>query len=269
MKAKKIIRIISNVITVFFVVACVFAVIVTISAKKRKDGGFSVFGVQSRIVETQSMDWPNGTTLESFELETDEIKSLSDLKIKAIPLHSMVFISVVPENNAEEWYDQLKVSDVLTIMYGEYGVVNGKQPVITHRITKIEPKTNGGYIISLEGDNKGLTSETQSTPADTLTQYIDTTSEGVNYIIGKVVGQSVFLGNVIYVLKQPIGIVLVVMVPCAIIIIFEIIKIVKLYSGEKKKKIEEDKKAKEEEIEELKKQLQALQNQQNKEADGQ
>jgi hypothetical protein len=105
MKAKKIIRIISNVITVFFVVACVFAVIVTISAKKSKDGGFSVFGVQSRIVETQSMEWPKGTTLESFELETDEIKSLSDLKIKDIPLHSMVFISVVPENNAEEWYD--------------------------------------------------------------------------------------------------------------------------------------------------------------------
>lgn len=269
MKVKKILRIVANIITVFFVLACVFAVILTISAKRSKDGGFSVFGYQARIVETESMVWTKGTTLESFELKTDEIKSLSDLEVKGIPLHSMIFINVVPTENADQWYSELKVGDVLTFMYGEYGLVGGKQPVITHRITEIKEKSTGGYILSLEGDNKSLTSETQSTPADTMVQYIDTTSEGVNYAIGKVVGQSVLFGKLLHVLKQPVGIICVIMVPCAAIILFEVIKIVKIVGAEKKKKIEEDKKAKEDEIEELKKQLQDLKKQQTEKPDEQ
>ena len=259
---KKVLRIVSNVITVIFVLACILAVVLTISAKRSKDGNFSIFGYQARIVETSSMEWPEGTTLESFGLDSEEIKSLSDLEIKAIPVHSLVFINNVPEENAEEWYKNLKVGDVLTFMYGEYGILNGTQPVITHRITKIEQKQNGGYLISLEGDNKGLTSETQSSVADTLTQYIDSTSTGVNNTIGKVTGQSVVLGNILYILKQPIGIILVIMLPCALIIILEVVKIAKTLGGEKKKKIEEEQKAKDQEIEELKKQLEDLKSQQ-------
>ena len=59
------------------------------------------------------------------------------------------------------------------------------------------------------------------------------------------------------------------MVPCAAIILFEVIKIVKIVGAEKKKKIEEDKKAKEDEIEELKKQLQDLKKQQTEKPDEQ
>ena len=62
---------------------------------------------------------------------------------------------------------------------------------ITHRITSIEEKEDGGYIIKLAGDNKA-SSET------TLYQTIDTSDEtSTNYVIGRVKGQSHILGVVI------------------------------------------------------------------------
>ena len=76
-------------------------------------------------------------------------------------------------------------------------------------------------------------------------QVIHTGVDSVEYIIGKVTGQSRVLGFVTYVMKQPIGIALIVMVPCAIIIILEIVKIVNVFGAERKQKIKEDNKTKE------------------------
>ena len=281
-KVKKIFNVIGNIVTYLFIAICVLAVIATISAKKSPDGGMNMFGYQMRVVVSQSMEWPQGTTFEKLGLETEEdskIKSLNDLAIKAIPLRSMVFVSVVPQEKqqADLWYSNLRVGDVLTFQYGEYGKINGQLPIITHRITKIQALTTGGYRIELKGDNKGLTTETQTSTADTSTQVIYTSDGGVNYVIGKVVGQSKFLGvtfNLITTIVNyklsgiPIGMVCIVIIPCTIIIILEIIKIVSVVNAEKKKKLQEEivlqqaeKERQDNEIELLKQQLAALQNQ--------
>lgn len=272
-KVKKIFNVIGNIVTYLFIAICVLAVIATISAKKSPDGGMNMFGYQMRVVVSQSMEWPQGTTFEKLGLETEEdskIKSLNDLAIKAIPLRSMVFVSVVPQEKqqADLWYSNLRVGDVLTFQYGEYGKINGQLPIITHRITKIQALTTGGYRIELKGDNKGLTTETQTSTADTSTQVIYTSDGGVNYVIGKVVGQSHLLGSIITIVQKPVGIVCIVIVPCVIIIILEIIKMSSMISGEKKKKLQEErelqqaeKERQDNEIELLKQQLAALQNQ--------
>jgi hypothetical protein len=59
-------------------------------------------------------------------------------------------------------------------------------------------------------------------------------------------------------MKQPIGIALIVMVPCAIIIVLEIIKIVNVFGAERKQKIKEEHDRQQSEIDELKRQLAML-----------
>jgi hypothetical protein len=278
-KVKKIFNVIGNIVTYLFIAVCILAVIATITAKKSPDGGMNMFGYQMRVVVSQSMEWPQGTTFEKLGLETEEdskIKSLNDLAIKAIPLRSMVFVSVVPQEKqqADLWYSNLRVGDVLTFQYGEYGKINGQLPIITHRITKIQAVPTGGYRIELKGDNKGLTSETQSSSADTSTQVIYTSDGSVNYVIGKVVGHSHLLGSIITIVQKPVGIVCIVIIPCVIIIILEIIKMSSVISGEKKKKLQEEielqqaeKERQDNEIELLKQQLAALQQAQTAQAE--
>ena len=88
-----------------------------------------------------------------------------------------------------------------------------------------------GYLITLEGDNKAGDIKYQ------LTQVIDTTiEENPNYIIGEVVGKSYILGLFLYALRDPIGILLIVIIPCLIIIILQIIKIVSVLHSDKKEK---------------------------------
>lgn len=266
--AKKVFNIISSVVLYAFIVLCLALVVASIVSKKSESGAMTIFGYQARIVETKSMEWADDIQIEHLKLEGTDIDSLDDLPIGAIPKNSLVFVDVVPKDEAaaEEWYSNLKVGDVVTFMYGEYGKIEGKQPVITHRITKITPKTGGGYILEINGDNKGLTAEDKSSLADTATQYIDTSIESVNYVVGKVTGQSKLLGNLIYIVKQPVGIVCIVIVPCLIIIVLEIIKIMGVLGEDKKKKaeeekqrIEEEKQKQESEIELLKRQLAELQ----------
>lgn len=267
--AKKLANIAMNVLLYVFIIVCLLLVVASISSKKSGTGAMTIFGHQARVVETQSMEWADDIKIEHLKLEGTDIDSLDKLPLGEVPKNSLVFIEVVPEDpeQAKLWYDNLKVGDVVTFMYGEYGVIAGRQPIITHRITKITPKLSGGYLLELNGDNKGLTEEDKTSPADTATQYIDTSVESVNYVVGKVTSQSKALGNLIYIVKQPVGIICIVIVPCVIIIILEVIKIVSVLGEDKKKKAEEEKQKMEEEkqkqeseIELLKKQLAALQN---------
>ncbi len=267
--AKKIANIIMNVLLYVFIIVCLLLVVASISSKKSETGAMTIFGYQARVVETQSMEWADDIKIEHLKLEGTDIDSLDKLPLGEVPKNSLVFIEVVPEDpeQAKLWYDNLKVGDVVTFMYGEYGVIAGRQPIITHRITKITPKLSGGYLLELNGDNKGLTEEDKTSPADTATQYIDTSVESVNYVVGKVTSQSKALGSLIYIVKQPVGIICIVIIPCVIIIILEVIKIVGVLGEDKKKKAEEEKQKMEEEkqkqeseIELLKKQLAALQN---------
>ena len=235
------IKIAGDVLLYLFMVICLVALILSIVSKKGSDGAATVLGYQLRLVQSPSM-------------EACEQTDVSGYKIKDIPTKSMVFIEVMPEDpiEAAAWYAELAVGDVLTFKY-----VYTTQETITHRIVSIEENDHGGYTIELQGDNK-------SEDADTLIQTIDTALiNSPNYVIGKVVAVSVPFGYFVHALKSPVGIVCIIMVPCAIIIVLEIIRIISVVSAENRKKQRAIKAQQQNEIEELKKQLELLQAAQN------
>ena len=237
---KKIFKIASNVLLYGFIALCAVLVIASLIMKRNTDDALTLFGYQARIVQSDSM-------------EKSELTDVSDYKIKSIPVKSLVFIETVPEDEAaaEKWFAELKVGDVLTFRY----VYNG-QVTITHRIVHIEEKSTGGRILTLEGDNKNASTDLMQQTIDT-SEHFDLTN--YNYTIGKVTGQSFLLGLLVYAINTPVGMFCIVVVPCVIIIIMEIIRIVNVFSEDKQKKATEEKAKKDEEIELLKKQLAALQ----------
>ena len=234
---KKIVAFIGNVLLYIFIVISIFGVIITIGAKRGEDGTATVFGMQMRHVISPSMEKSEFTNTDAFT-------------IKDIPMKSVVFVEVVPEGKekAYEWYSSLREGDVLTFRY-----VYTTQITITHRITKIEEKENkAGFVFYLEGDNK-------ASEMGALTQIIDTEFDNTpNYVIGKVVGKSVVVGLLLSILKSPIGLITVVILPCIGIVVFEIIKIVRVMGMDKKKKEEEEKKKQKDELEELRRRLAEL-----------
>lgn len=241
---KKALTIFVDVVLVLFVSAAVFLIVITVSSKKDSDGTVTLFNTQLRFVQSDSM-------------AESPYTDVSNYKIKSIPVKSCVFIDVIPEEEPkrEEWLKTVEIGDVLTFKY-----VYTKQETITHRVTAIEEKSEGGYIITLEGDNK-------ASESGVLKQIIDTSeTESSNYIIGRVTGQSYFLGVLIYALRQPLGIALIIIVPCAIIIILNAIRIFRVLSQDKKEKALAASTAKNDEIEELKRQIELLKkNENNKE----
>lgn len=212
MNGAKIGRVIRDIIIYIFLAICVFSVLVTVLSKKDSDGAAEIFGYQMRVVTSDSM----------AECEHTDV---SAYKIKDIPKRSLVFVKMMPQSSAEAdaFYRSLQAGDVLTFRY-----VYTTQITITHRITSITEKDTGGFIIELAGDNKN-SKDTQ------LTQVIDTSvPNNTNYVLGKVVGHSYLLGLVMSVMKQPVGIVLFIILPCFIIILLEVIKIVKVLEEDKR-----------------------------------
>lgn len=209
------ISVISFLLLLAFLAACALALIITIRAKKDSTGSVEIRGYRLMNVESDSMAQCDQTDVSGYE-------------IKSIPLRSMIVIESVPEDAAaaDAWYASLKVGDVLTFQY-----VYHDQLIITHRITSIAPDgENGGYTIYLAGDNK------ESTSAQ-LTQVIHTAdSSSLNYVIGKVVKQNFLFGFFISVLKEPIGVVLTIIVPCFLFILIEIVKVVNFSHAEQSEK---------------------------------
>ena len=235
-KVKNTGRIAMNVLLYLFLAICIFSVFFTMFSKKSVDGAAEILGYQMRVVTSESM-------------AKCDLTDVSDYKIKDIPLRSMVFVKVMPDDpaDAEEWYRSLKVGDVLTFRY-----VYTSQVTITHRITSITEKDSGGFIIELAGDNKNEDN-------GQLEQVIDTSiPNNTNYVIGKVVGQAKIFGFAMSFLMNPIGMVLIIMLPCVIIMMLEFIKIAKLFSSEKKEREREENAKKEQELEELRRQLAEL-----------
>ena len=235
-KLKKIGSIIINILLYLFLAVCVFSVVLTVFSKKDVDGAAELFGYQMRVVTSDSM-------------AKCELTDVSGYDIKSIPLRSMIFVKLMPEDEAEanEWYGDLKVGDVLTFRY-----VYTNQVTITHRITAITEKETGGYIIELAGDNK-------NSESGQLYQTIDTSiPNNTNYVIGKVTGQAFILGFIISLLKSPLGIIFIVIVPCFIIILLEVLKIVGAYNAERKKREQEEASKRDSELEELRRRLAEL-----------
>lgn len=233
---KKIVTVLANILLYAFIAISIFGVIITVVSQKDPDGTVTVFGMQMRSVISPSMEKCEATDVSGYE-------------IKDIPTNSMVFIDVAPRDKteAEKWYADLRVGDVLTFKY-----VYVRQETITHRITSIEENERGGYTISLEGDNKDY-------DAEVLTQTIDTSeANSPNYVIGKVVGQSYPLGLLITVLKSPVGIICVVIIPALAIMIFEIVKVVRMFTEDKRNAEREEKESRERELEELRRRLSEL-----------
>lgn len=219
------IKIIVNV-CLYSLLAIMFAFVLMQLLTKKQEDASTVFGFQTRLVITDSM------------AKSD--KDVSEYKIKSIPAKSLILI------NTKIDYSKLKVGDVLTFRY-----VYTSQVTITHRIINIEAKDDG-YIITLEGDNKAK-------DAGQLIQTIDTRkTDSPNYIIGKVVFNSYFIGSIIYALQKPLGAILLVIIPCLIIIIFEIVRIINIINSKKKETQKKKEKELKAEIESLKKQLEKV-----------
>ena len=237
-KAKKIGKIALDVLLYIFLAICIFAVIVTVLSKRDSDAAAEVFGYQMRVVTSDSMS-------------ESEFTDVSAYKIKDIPIRSMVFVKVIPDDTdeADEFYRSLKVGDVLTFRY-----VYTTQVTITHRITDIE-EIEGGFRITLAGDNK-------NSEDGQLVQVIDTSiPNNTNYVIGKVTGQAYLLGLLMSFLMQPVGMILLIIVPCFIIILLEVLKIAKVLGADKKKREQEEKEKKDNELEELRRKLAELEKQ--------
>lgn len=213
-KVNKVLSIAGNVFTVLVAILAFFVVAVTVTAKRDSDGTATVFGLQLRFVKSGSM-------------EKCDLTDVSGYKIKSIPVKSCIFIEVVPEdeNARAEWYKKLEVGDVLTFKY-----TYASQETITHRIVSLDEKTNGGFVITLEGDNK-------SDKTNVGQQVIDTTTEKIgvsrNYVIGKVVGQSYLLGLAVYALSKPICVLFLIVIPCVVIIILQVQRIVRVTHEDK------------------------------------
>ena len=237
---KKITKILSNVLLYGFIALCATLVVTSFVMKKSANDALTFFGYQARIIQSNSM-------------EKSEFTDVSDYKIKDIPVKALVFIQTVPEDEAEaeEWFSSLEVGDVITFRY----VYNG-QVTITHRIVNIEEKATGGRILTLEGDNKNASANLAQQTIDTSEHFSPT---NYNYVIGKVTGKSYLLGLLVYAMNTPVGLFCIVVIPCLIIIVMEIIRIVNVLGEEKHKKAAEETEKKEAEIELLKQQLAALQ----------
>lgn len=233
---KKILGIAGNVLIYIIIAFALFVLVITVTAKKDRDGTATVFGKQLRFVQSGSMEKCDQTDVSAY-------------KIKSIPLKSCVFIEVMPDDEAEreEWLKTIKIGDVLTFKY-----VYQKQETITHRVVKIDEKPEGGYIITLEGDNKADKNSVGQ-------QIIDTTlADSPNYIIGRVTGQSRVIGFLVYAFKSPIGIVCLIIVPCLIMIAFQVMRIIKVVNGEKKEKLAAEQVARDDEIAQLRQQIEEL-----------
>lgn len=232
-------RVVGDVLFALVLAVAAFALVLSVSSKKSTDGTANLFGYELRFVQSDSMEKC---------AETD----VSDFKVKSIRVKSCVFIKTAPkdETKLDEWYRSLKVGDVLTFKY-----VYTKQETITHRIVQIAEKPTGGYLITLQGDNRAEES-------GLLSQTIDTSlTDSPNYIIGKVTGQSYALGLFVYALRSPVGLICLIIIPCAIIILFEILRIVHVFGKDKKERETAQAEAQANEIEELKRQLALLQEQ--------
>ena len=236
--AKRILRIALSVVQYFFIALCVVAVIIVIVGKKdANDGAITVFGHQMRTVLTGSMEKSEQTDVSGFD-------------IKSIPRKAMVFIETVPEDPAEAkaWYDGLREGDVLTFRY-----VYSTSEVITHRIVEREA-VEGGWIITLEGDNN-------SAEYGGDQQVIDTTTDrglATNYVIGKVVHVSPVFGWFISSVKEPLGMALIIILPCLLIIVLEAVKIARVLGEEKRRRLGAEHKEKDDKIAELERRLAEL-----------
>ena len=168
--------IIGPIITCILAVICTAMIIITIISPKGADGASQIFGYELRVVESNSMEACEATDVSKYE-------------IGSFSKNTMLIVALVPdrEDEAFDWYSDVKVGDVLTVRY-----TYDRQVTITHRVTSITLNEDGqSYTIELQGDNI-------NSDASQLTQVINTAdTEGRNYVIGKVIWENYGIGSIV------------------------------------------------------------------------
>lgn len=193
------------------------------------------FGMETRLVVTDSMEGD-----EDFYAEHPEYE------ITRIDQHSCVFIELAPENPTDDFYKNLKVGDVLTFIDQES--VPGTKITNTHRIIAITEKANG-YDYTLRGDLKkdGHFGTTQTAGSDYGT------------IIGKVTKVDKGLGIFLWELTEgKVLMVVLVILPCAVLMIFELGKVIYIVSQNRKQEHLAEIEEKDLELQKLKDELEKI-----------
>lgn len=192
-------------VAVVIVLAVVLSV--TVYLWDRNGNSLDFSDTQVLVVVSGSMD---GEPRTEYEIET-------------IPIESMVFVREVPSDPgaAQEFYSSLKVGDVLTFDYRH--PVSGESMVVTHRIVSIS-ESGGVYTYTLAGDSIA------DDPTNSSTQTVTSDSDDV---IGKVTGVSHWLGVLTVFLSHWYGKAILILIPCAILIVSEARTIVRTLRGEK------------------------------------
>lgn len=93
---------------------------------------------------------------------------------------------------------------------------------ITHRVVGVEQTSSGKYMFRTKGDNNNTE---------------DPTLVGEDYINGKVILKIPKIGYIQYFLSQAYGWIIAIVIPCAGIIIYDIIKVIKLVKKNLVKKV--------------------------------
>ncbi len=233
---RKVAKIIGN--SVFYTILGLLTVFAAFSITSRITGG-RIGDSQYLVVISGSMD---GERQEEYP-------------IKTIPVKSLIKVDLIKDGEEKEFYSSLKKGDVLTFNYASLNNVT-----ITHRIIEDPLLLSDGttYQIKLKGD------AVEGNEIQTL--YSDgRTGE----VIGKVSFVSLPLGQMYFFMSSKMGTLVLVILPCSAVCIYEIAKIVYILSENKRKKKEEAAQAvtssKDKEIEELKAKLEAMQKQSQEE----
>lgn len=225
-----------------FIAFSVFALVSKFTMKS-ENGAMNFFGHETRIVLTGSMEG-------SDEFYNEH----PDYQIKRINTRDAVFIDTVPTNEEDSnaFYHNIKEGDVLTFIYQNAGNV-----VVTHRVIAIKEDAHH-IVFTLRGDNPSGDQIVYKN--DNRTQEVASDS---GLIIGKVTGVNTFLGNLLYTLSSnKIVLVLLVIVPCGTIAIYEVGKVVYyIYKNKHEQQLvilKEEDKNKDEELARLKEELEKM-----------
>lgn len=242
---KIIIDVLLWIVLIFFVFVAIIGIIFRINNQNSE--AITIGNHQYYIVETESMSKNNSIPEEEYQSY-----EIHDIQVEAI-----IGVEVKTDDNRTEFYNNLKVGDVLNFYYHfTKGAYRGKYLNITHRLIEkvTDPEHSGEFILTMRGDVETATSD----DTQVITTYNDNVN--VNKIMGKVVSVNLGLGKTIHFLSSPAGLIIFIIAPSLGLFIYEIIRIVMIVKKEKaeaggKKPYSEDA---QKEIDELKKELEAL-----------
>lgn len=141
---------------------------------------------------------------------------VSPSMVPTIKVNDAVIIKRVSKN-------KLKKGDIITFTSSDtryYGLT------ITHRINKVEKLKNGDVLYKTKGDNNNT---------------VDASLVKFDNVYGKVIFKIPKIGYIQYFLKTPLGWLILVIIPCICIVLYDFIKIINAINGRKERIKKHDK----------------------------